>query len=113
MNDPRDTNLYDCVQRNKQTCREYLAGLDKAVTANAPVDTDADLSDNFSIVSRLSQQSLVEFFGKEAQCSLDEYEKLHASDHQSVTSLVLLLESDSEDSHKVDGSDQSILVLYY
>ena len=29
MNDPRDKKLYDCVLRNKQTCREYLAELDK------------------------------------------------------------------------------------
>ena len=52
---------------------------------------------------QLSQQSLVNFFGKDAQHSIDEYEKLCGSDHSSVISMVMLPESGSEDYHNIDG----------
>ena len=54
MNDPRDKKLYDCILRNKQSCREYLAELDKVAKTNSTVDTGDDSSDNLSRVSRLS-----------------------------------------------------------
>ena len=97
INDPRDKKLYDCVLRNKQTCREYLAELDEVAKTNSPVDSDDDLSDNLSRVSRLSQQSLVDYFGT------NDSDKIEGSYHPSV----LLPESDSDDSEKGNISDNS------
>ena len=98
MNDPRDKKLYDCVLRNKQTCREYLAELDKVAKTNSPVDSDDDLSANLSRVSRLSQQSLVDFFGT------NDSDKIEGSYHPSV----LLPDSDSDsDNSSVSAKELS------
>ena len=98
MNDPRDKKLYDCVLRNKQTCREYLAELDEVAKTNSPVDSDDDLSDNLSRVSRLSQQSLVDYFGT------NDSDKIEGSYHPSV----LLPDSDSDsDNSSVSAKELS------
>ncbi len=107
MNDPRDKKLHDCEQRNNQIRREYQDMFAEPAQTNEPVDTDDHMSDDFSVKSQLSQQSLVDFFVKDAEHSIDEYEKPHGSDHSSVTSKVMLPESDSEDSHHIHGSDNS------
>ena len=95
MNDPMEKKLYDCTLRNRQTRAE----LDEIFKTNSPVDTDDDMSDNISSVSRLSQQSLVDFFGK------DSSDKIDGSYHPSV----VLPESDSEASLKLNNSEVSSL----
>ena len=108
MNDPRDKKLHDCEQRNNQIRREYQDMFAEPAQTNKSVDTEEDMSDDFSVKSQLSQQSLVDcFFVKDAEHSIDEYEKPHSSDHISVTTKVMLPESDSEDSHNIHGSDNS------
>ena len=108
MNDPRDKKLHDCEQRNNQIRRDYRDMFAEPAQTTEPVDTDDEMSDDFSVKSKLSQQSLVDyFFVKDAQHSIDECEKPHGSDHSSATSKVMLPESDSEDSHNIHGSDNS------
>ena len=106
MNDPRDKKLHDCEQNDNQISREYQAMFAEPAQTNKLVDPDNDMPDNFPVKSQLSQQSLVNyFFVNDAQHSIDECEKPHGSDYSSVPSKVMLPESDSKESHNIDGSD--------
>ena len=49
MNDPRDKKLYDCEQRNNQIRREYQDMFAEPEQTSKSVDTDDDMSDDFSI----------------------------------------------------------------
>ena len=99
MNDPRDKKLYEISQQNKQSHKEFLASSDELDKSKSPSDTDDELSDNFSTVSQLSQQSLVHFFGKETNSSLVQNEQIETN--------VSVLESDTEEFDKGDESKTS------